>query len=93
MSVGRSAEQPGGSLSSVDRSPGSPRRCLCTDDLYTVPDHSGQGSVAPRELFVLMLYQCVYNTRTLQSETLHTVGYVIQMNCSAEQIVVLVLIH
>ena len=77
MSVGRSAEQPEGSLSSVDRSPGSPRRCLCTDDLHTVPDHSGQGSVAPRELFVLMLYQCVCNTRTVQSVSLQTVGYII----------------
>ena len=28
VTVGRNKEQPGGSLSSVDRSPGSPRRCL-----------------------------------------------------------------
>ena len=91
MTVGRNKGQPGGSLSSVDRSPGSPRRCLCADHVHTVPDHGGLGPVAPLEPFVLMLCQCVCNTRTLQSVTIQTVGYLIVQN--VKQTVVLVLIH
>ena len=71
---GRSTEQPGGSLSSVDRYPGSPRRCLCIDNVHKIPDHSGLGPGAPLELFVIMFCQCVGNTRTLQSVTQQTVG-------------------
>ena len=77
VTVGRNKGQPGGSLSSVDRSPGSPRRCLWTDKVHTVPDHGGLGTGAPLELSVLVLCQCVCNTRTLQSVTLQTVGYII----------------
>ena len=77
LTVGRNKEQPEGSLSSVDRSPGSPRRCLWTDKVHTVHGHGGLGPVTPLELSVLILCQCVCNTRTLQSVTLQTVGYLI----------------
>ena len=65
VTVGRNKGQPGGSLPSVDRSPGSPRRCLCTDQIDTVPDHGGLGPGAPIELLVLMLCQCVCHKKTL----------------------------
>ena len=57
--------QPGGSLSSVDRSPGSPRRCLCVFHLLTPPDHGGLGPVDHLELLVLSWGQHVYSTKTL----------------------------
>ena len=74
VSVGRSPKQPGGSLSSVDRSPGSPRRYLSVEFLYTVPDHGGLGPLASLVLLVLMLYHFVCNTGTLSSVTVQTVG-------------------
>ena len=89
MTVGRNKGQPGGSLSSVDRSPGSPRRCLSTVHVHTVPGHGGLGPVASLELSVLMLCQCVCDTKTLQSITIQAVGYEIIL----KQTVVLVLIH
>ena len=81
LTVGRNKEQPGGSLSSVDRSPGSPRRCLCTCLVHTIPDHGGLAPGAPLELFVLMLCLCVCNTRTLQSVTLQTMGRLTYAYC------------
>ena len=74
LTVCRNKEQPGGFLSSDDRSPGSPRRCLCLDEIHTVPDHGRLGPGAPLELSLLMLCQFVCNTKTLQSVTLQTVG-------------------
>ena len=51
--VCRSTGQPGGSLSSVDRSPGSPRKCL-RDLIVQIPsDHGGLGPVDHLELLVL----------------------------------------
>ena len=93
VTVGRNNEQPEGSLSYVDRSPGSPRRCLCPADIHTVPDHGGLGPGAPLELFVLMLCQCVCSTRTLLSVTIQIMGYLMQSFCSVDWTVVLVLIH
>ena len=74
VTVGRNNEQPGGYLSSIDISQGSRRRCLCLDDIHIFPDQGGLGPGAPLELFVLMLCQCVCNTRTLQIVTIQTVG-------------------
>ena len=65
VTVGRNKGQPGGSLSSVDRSPGSPRRCLCIDQVLTSPDHGELGPVDHLELLLLLLGQHVYNTKTL----------------------------
>ena len=62
---GRSTGQPGGSLSSVDRSPGSPRRCLCIIQVLTPPYHGALGPVDHLELFVLSWGQLVYCTGTL----------------------------
>ena len=61
----RSTGQPDGSLSSVDRSPGSPRRCLCIVQVLTSPDHGELGPVDHLELLVISLGQHVYNTKTL----------------------------
>ena len=72
--VGRNEKQPGGYLSSGDRSPGSPRRYLCDAPVQTLPDRGELGPGAPLELRELMLYQCVCNTRTLQSVKLQAVG-------------------
>ena len=51
MTVHRSTKQPGGSLPSVDRSLGSPRRCLWSIYLLARPDHDGLGPTDHLELF------------------------------------------
>ena len=61
----KSTGQPGGSLSSVDRSLVSPRRCLRIVQVLTPPDHGELGPVDHLELLALSLGQHVYSTETL----------------------------
>ena len=61
--------QPGGSLSSVDRSPGSPKKCLYQSQIQAPPDHGGLEPVDHLELLVLSWGQHVYSTKTLACVT------------------------
>ena len=71
---GRSTGRPGGSLPSVDRSPGSPRRCLCIVQAQTTPDQGILTPVDHLELLVLSLGQHDYSTKTLACITVRLLG-------------------
>lgn len=69
-------ERLGCSLTSVDKFPGFSKRCLYVYQIYVVPGHGGLKPEAHLKLLVIMFYQCVYNTKTIESVTLHALGYI-----------------
>lgn len=61
--------------------------------VYTASGHTELGLVAHLKLFVIILYQCVCNTGTLESVTSQTLESLNQNPRSVEQSVVLVQVH